>query len=80
MKKLFVLLNLLFSVAVLFAQNPIMVKGKVTDSANGDPLPGVSILEKGTTNNGTITDFDGNYSIQVSGKGTLVFSFIGMKT
>jgi len=78
MKKLFVLLNLLLSITILFAQNPIMVKGKVTDSANGDPLPGVSILEKGTANNGTITDSNGNYSIQVSGKSTLVFSFIGM--
>jgi len=79
MKKLFVVLNLLLSVTILFAQNPIAVKGKVTDSANGEPIPGVSVLIKGT-NTGLITDFDGNYSIQAASNSTLVFSFIGMKT
>lgn len=43
-------------------------------------VPGASIVEKGTTN-GTITDFDGNYTLTVSNKNaTLVFSFIGYKT
>jgi len=80
MKKLFVVLNLLLlSVTILLAQNPITVKGKVTDSSNGEALPGVSILVKGTST-GQITDFDGNYTIQTSGKSTLVFSFVGMKT
>ena len=55
------------------------VKGKVTDSS-GQPLPGVTILVKGTTN-GTITDFDGNYTISdVPAEGILVFSFVGMAT
>lgn len=79
MKKLFVVMYFLLSVSILFAQNPITVKGKVTDSANGEPIPGVSVLIKGTRT-GLITDFDGNYSIQVSGNGILAFSFIGMKT
>ncbi|MBL7965750.1 MAG: TonB-dependent receptor [Prolixibacteraceae bacterium] len=79
MKKLIVVLNLLLSVSLVFAQNTITVKGKVTDSANGDPIPGVSVLVKGTTT-GLITDFDGNYTVQAPGNGTLVFSFIGMKT
>jgi len=79
MKKLFVVMYFLLSVSILFAQNPITVKGKLTDSANGEPIPGVSVLIKGTST-GLITDFDGNYSIQVPGNGTLVFSFIGMKT
>jgi TonB-linked SusC/RagA family outer membrane protein len=79
MKKLFVVLNLLLSVSLVFAQNTITVKGKVTDSANGDPIPGVSVLVKGTTS-GLITDFDGNYSVQAPGNGALVFSFIGMQT
>ncbi len=79
MKKLFVVMYFLLSVSILFAQNPITVKGKVTDSANGEPIPGVSVLIKGTST-GLITDFDGNYSIQVPGNGTLAFSFIGMKT
>ena len=42
-------------------------------------MPGVSVLQKGTTT-GTITDIDGKYSIQVPSNGTLVFSFVGMKT
>ncbi|HCY41592.1 MAG TPA: TonB-dependent receptor [Prolixibacteraceae bacterium] len=79
MKKLFVVMYFLLSVSILFAQSPIMVKGKVTDSANGEPIPGVSVLIKGTST-GLITDFDGNYTIQVPGNGTLIFSFIGMKT
>lgn len=46
----------------------------------GDPMPGVSIIVKGTTN-GTTTDVDGNYSLtNVPDNGTLVFSFIGMET
>ena len=54
------------------------VSGTVTD-ADGAPLPGVSIQIKGTTQ-GTITDFDGNYSITVSADAVLVFSFIGYTT
>ena len=54
------------------------VTGKVTD-ASGSPLPGVTIVIKGTTN-GTITDFDGNYILpNVSSDQVLVFSFVGMK-
>ncbi len=55
------------------------VSGKVIDSS-GQPLPGVSIIVKGTTT-GTITDFDGNYSLNnVVDDATLVFSFVGMLT
>ncbi|HBL78098.1 MAG: SusC/RagA family TonB-linked outer membrane protein [Bacteroidetes bacterium GWF2_42_66] len=55
------------------------VSGKVTDSA-GAPLPGVSVVIKGTTQ-GIITDFDGKYSLNnVPTDATLVFSFVGMKT
>ena len=54
------------------------VSGRVTDSSGG-PLPGVSVVVKGTTN-GTITDHDGNYSISnVPENATLQFSFVGMK-
>mgnify|MGYP002351907585 CR=1 FL=1 len=57
-----------------------MVTGTVTSQADGMSLPGVNVTEKGTTN-GTITDSDGKYSLKVaSGKSTLIFSFIGMKT
>jgi TonB-linked SusC/RagA family outer membrane protein len=55
------------------------VSGKVTDSS-GSPLPGVSVVVKGTTN-GTITDGNGNFSISNVPENTaLQFSFVGMKT
>ncbi len=54
------------------------VSGIVTDQ-NGEPLGGVNIVEKGTTN-GTTTDFDGNYEITVSEGSTLVYSYIGFTT
>lgn len=54
------------------------INGKVTDN-KGEPMPGVSVLIKGTTN-GTITDIDGNYVLDgVAGNATLLFSFVGMK-
>ncbi|MDX1326395.1 MAG: TonB-dependent receptor [Arenibacter sp.] len=56
-----------------------IIEGTVVDE-NGAPLPGASIVEKGTTN-GTQTDFDGNFSIQVSsGNAILLVSYLGYKT
>ena len=67
------------SPATKSAQQQQKVTGKVVD-ANNEPLIGVSVLEKGTTN-GTITDFDGNYTLEVpSGKNILEISYIGYKT
>ncbi|WP_029163906.1 SusC/RagA family TonB-linked outer membrane protein [Anaerophaga thermohalophila] len=60
------------------AQN-MEVTGQVTDQEN-EPLPGVTIVQKGETSKGTITNDEGNYSINVPEDATLVFSFIGMKT
>jgi len=61
------------------SQQQKSVSGKVTDSS-GAPLPGVSVVVKGTTT-GSITDFDGNYSLpSIPSSGTLVFSFVGMKS
>lgn len=55
------------------------ITGKVVDS-NDEPLIGVSVLEKGTTN-GTITDFDGKYTVDVSsGNAVLQFSYVGYQT
>jgi len=55
------------------------ITGKVVDSG-GNPLPGVTVVVKGTTN-GTITDIDGNYSIaKIADNSTLQFSFVGMKS
>ena len=60
------------------SQQTKKVSGKVTDNTHS-PLPGVSVLIKGTTN-GTITDSNGNYSISnIPENASLQFSFIGMK-
>ncbi|UII23172.1 SusC/RagA family TonB-linked outer membrane protein [Fulvivirga ligni] len=55
---------------------PISVSGKVTSAVDGEVLPGVSITIKGTSK-GTITDFDGNYTIKVDNEASLIFTFIG---
>ena len=73
MKKIKLLFAILLCTAFTYAQQT--VTGKITD-ANGSGLPGVNIVEKGTSN-GTATDFDGNYSISVDGASTLVFSSVG---
>lgn len=54
------------------------VSGSVTDAESGTPLPGVNVIEKGTTN-GTTTDFDGNFSITVGDNATLQFSYVGFQ-
>jgi TonB-dependent starch-binding outer membrane protein SusC len=54
------------------------VSGKVTSSDDGSGLPGVNIVEKGT-NNGTISDASGSFSLTVGSNATLVFSFVGYK-
>ncbi|MEM6846385.1 MAG: carboxypeptidase-like regulatory domain-containing protein [Bacteroidota bacterium] len=69
---------LLTSTAVMAQQQTIT--GKVVDSANDEPLPGVNILAKGTSS-GTVTDIEGSYRLNVpEGVTTLVFSSIGYAT
>lgn len=66
-----------FSTGPLLAQNGVQVRGTVVEKATGEPFPGVTVLEKGTTN-GTVTDIDGNFSIQVSSENSVLsVSFIG---
>ena len=62
----------------MYAQT-ITVTGSVIDKEMGDPLIGVNVLVKGTTN-GTVTDMDGHYSLTVNPNDVLVFSYISMKT
>ena len=76
MKTLIFTLGCLFITAFTFAQSS--VSGTITDS-NGGPLPGVNIIEKGTSN-GTSTDFDGNYTLTVPSDAVLVISFVGFET
>ncbi|WP_346859013.1 TonB-dependent receptor [uncultured Draconibacterium sp.] len=75
MRKPILFLFLCLLVTSVFAQESVTVSGNVTDNT-GYGLPGVSILEKGTTN-GTVTDVNGNYSLKTTTQSTLVFSFIG---
>jgi TonB-linked SusC/RagA family outer membrane protein len=69
-----VLLLFCFTQLILQAQDN-QITGKVVDQ-QGNPLPGVSILVKGTTN-GAVTDFDGNYTLKAAPDAVLVLSFIG---
>lgn len=72
--KKYILIVTLFISFIGFAQNTIT--GVVTDEENL-PLPGVAIEIKGTSS-GTLTDFDGNYTIQANSDNVLVFSMLGM--
>ncbi len=64
-----------FGLVCSYAQ--LIITGTVTDET-GQPIPGVNIVEKGTTN-GVIADFDGNYTIQVRSNATIAFSSLGFK-
>ena len=55
------------------------ITGRVLDAA-GEPLIGVSIVEKGNKTNGTVTDIDGNFTLRVSKSQTVVVSYVGYKT
>ena len=78
MKYLFYLILLMAMAFESVAQSNITVTGKVTDEKGG-PLPGVSVTLKGTTIGG-VTDREGKYNLKLtSGKGTLIFSFVGYK-
>ncbi|MCF8363766.1 MAG: SusC/RagA family TonB-linked outer membrane protein [Prolixibacteraceae bacterium] len=78
MKKTLGILLLLMWAATLPAQE-VTVSGTVTSATDGSPLPGVSVVEKGTTI-GTVTNVDGEYSIASETGTTLVFSFVGMQS
>ena len=69
---------ILCAIAPLWAQN-VKVSGRITSADDGTALPGVSIVEKGTTN-GTVTDVDGSFSVNVSPTAVLAFSFVGYVT
>ena len=73
-QKLFLFCVCLMSVTLAYAQT-ITVTGTVTDGSNA-PLPGVNVIEKGTSN-GSASDFDGNFSVTVKEGATLMFSSLG---
>ncbi|MBK9455435.1 MAG: TonB-dependent receptor [Bacteroidetes bacterium] len=79
MRKYLLLIMISFVSMQLFGQGRT-ITGKITDADNGEYMPGVTILQEGTQN-GTISDFDGKYTINVPESGaTLVFSFVGYET
>ncbi|MBK3516391.1 SusC/RagA family TonB-linked outer membrane protein [Carboxylicivirga marina] len=75
-KRCLLLIPTLIFGAFIYAQD-LNVTGTVTSTEDGQPIPGVSVLQKGTSN-GTITDISGMYNITVPQGSVLVFSFIGM--
>ncbi|EAR03049.1 TonB-dependent receptor [Maribacter sp. HTCC2170] len=78
MKKMYMAMAAFLVTAIAFSQGTIT--GTVVDGEMGGPLPGASVVVQGTTN-GTSSDFDGNFSIDVdSDSGTLVVSYIGYVT
>lgn len=69
---------ILFGLLSLPAQAQLAVSGKVTSTEDGEGLPGASVVIKGSTT-GTVSDIDGDYSIQASEDDILVFSFVGYR-
>ncbi len=81
MRRLALIVSLMLFVGLnaMFAQTTT-ITGNITDSETGDPMPGVSVVVRGTTI-GTVTNVDGNYSLSVPDDATnLLYSFVGMKT
>lgn len=75
MRKLILFVGIMLAATLSFAQT--VVKGRVID-AQGEPIPGVSVLEQGTTN-GVTTGIDGDFTITANANSTLLFSFVGMR-
>lgn len=77
-KLLFIVMALILGTSALFAQTK-QITGKVTSAADGTPIPGASVVVKGTTI-GSITNVDGGFTLSVPENEILVISFVGMKT
>lgn len=77
--------KLLFSICFLFASfaalygQSITVKGNVTSKTDGEPIIGASVVEATTATHGTITDFEGNFTLSVPAGSTLKITYIGYK-
>ena len=77
-KRAFFLTLLVLVCSVVQAQS-LQVSGTIVSKSDGQPVIGATILEQGTTN-GTITDFDGNFSLTVKQNAEISISYIGFKT
>ena len=80
MKKLLSVLFLLsFTLAAVYAQNK-QIKGTVVSGTDNEPLPGVNVVVKGNTSTGTITDFNGTFTLSAPADAILSISYIGFKS
>ena len=80
MKKLLSVLFLLsFTLAAVYAQH-IQIKGTVVSGTDNEPLPGVTVVVKGNTSTGTITDFNGTFTLSAPADAILSISYIGFKS
>ncbi len=79
MKKSILLISMILWFSYHAAAQTTVITGKVTDPEDGSPLPGVSVVIKGTTN-GTLTDVNGAYSLSVSPTDVIQFSYVGFQT
>jgi TonB-linked SusC/RagA family outer membrane protein len=75
LRRKLLVLAFMVPISFLMAQD-VRVSGTVTDASSGEPLPGVTVLVKGTTN-GTITGINGEYELSVPAGSTIVFTSIG---
>ena len=76
---LFIVVMLLFPVTIFAQEDEILLTGVVLDADSGMPVPSANVIEKGTSN-GVLTNFDGEFTIEVPADATLVFSYIGYAT
>ena len=75
----FLLVTLLLVGSTTAALAQITVKGQVVDAENGEPLIGAAVTVSGKTTQGSITDLDGNFTLKVAPKATLVIKYLGYK-
>jgi len=77
-KRIFFIMSTLLLMAGFLHAQTVRITGSVTDADDGSPLPGVTILEQGTTN-GAVSDLDGNYYLTAAEGATLRFSYLGYR-
>ena len=78
-KRLLITSFFVMLLSVAFASAQVTATGVVVDATTGEPIIGASVLEEGTSN-GTITDFDGNFSLTVGKDAQVVISYVGYKS
>lgn len=79
MRKLSIMMFLLGLCSFIYAQN-IQIKGTVTSATDGEPIIGASVVEESDKTNGTITDFNGNFTLTVKPNANIILSYIGFKS